>query len=186
MAPAGLDKGDAVIGKVGDGGLEDVRLRAEVSIEDEEEFPLGNGIGSLEGPGLKARAVRAVQAYDVEALLAVELHLLLAEVPSVIRGVIQNLNFQLILGVIDSRHLAQQALHHELLIEHGELHGHVGPLLPLPLGPGKVLAVDEVEEEHHEPVEAIACKADEHQEVGDQPNEAEPGKLTAVGGGECV
>ena len=174
MPPARLHERHLLIGKIGHHHPEDIHVRTKIRIQDEQEIAASHLASSAERTGLVARAVGAMQAFDVKPLSAVVLHLLLAYIPSIIGGVIENLNLKLILRVIDTRHLSEQPLHHVALVKHGELDCDHGQLIPHPGGHGHIAAVFQVEQHHQQSVEPIPRHAYHHQKIGNKPCHTEP------------
>ena len=141
VAPAGLDEAHAFIRKEVDGLLQEVRFRNEVGVQNQQELPFGHLGGRFQRAGLEARAVRAVDAYGVKAAGLQFLHLAVALLRGVIRGIVQNLDFQLVLRIIQGRYRFQKAVHDEFFIEHGKLDRNDGQFLEMGLGLGLVVAV---------------------------------------------
>ena len=103
MAPTALYEPDLLVhDEVGNGLEEEVFLRDEVRIEDGEEFTLGNFHTFLEGAGLEILAVRAVDELDVVTTGGEFSDFLLGNFVAFVGRIVQNLNFVLVLGVVDS------------------------------------------------------------------------------------
>jgi len=88
----------------------------------------------------------------------------------VVCRIVQNLDFQLILRIIQSGYGFQKAVHDELLIEHGELDRHDGQFLEACFGLGLVITVLPVQVNDAQAVEAISCQADEDQKIAQKPD----------------
>ena len=154
MAPAGLDEAHAFIREEMDGFLQ--RFRNEVGVQNQQEFALGHLGGRFQRAGLEARAVRAVDADGVKAAGLQFLHLAVALFRGVVCGIVQNLDFQLVLRIIQSGYGFQKAVHDELLIEHGELDRNDGQFLEAGLGLGLVVAVLPVQVNDAQAVKAVS------------------------------
>lgn len=68
MLPARLNEADFVVGEVVDGFLEDVWVRDEIGVEDEEVFSFGELGAVLESSCFEAGAVGAVNVIDIKSL----------------------------------------------------------------------------------------------------------------------
>lgn len=122
VAPAALDQANLVVHhQVGDGLEEEVLLGHEVRVEDGEEVALRDGHGFLEGAGLVFGTVRAVDKLDVVALGGKFFDLLLGDFVAFVGGVVQNLDFVLVLGVVDSAHGLEEAFDAVGFVKDGEL-----------------------------------------------------------------
>ena len=102
VTPAALDKADLRIhDQVRDGLQEEVFFRNEVGIEDGEEFTLCNCHAFLEGASLEVLAVRAVDELDVITAGGEFSNFLFGDFVAFVRRVVQDLDFVLVLGVVD-------------------------------------------------------------------------------------
>ena len=127
VAPAALDKSNLFVHhQVGDGLEEEVLLGHEVRVEYGEEIALGNLHGFLESAGLEFGTVRAVDKLDVVTLGGQFFHLFLGYFVALVGGIVQNLDFVLVLGVVDCADRLQQSLHAVGLVKHGQLGGNLG------------------------------------------------------------
>ena len=102
VAPASLDETDFLIhDEVGNRLQEEVFLGNEIGIEDGEEFTLGDFHTFLEGASLEILAVRAVDKLDVITTCSKFSDFFLRDFVAFVRGVVQDLDFVLVLGVVD-------------------------------------------------------------------------------------
>ena len=106
--------------------LEDVGLRQEVGVEDQDELALGRAQAVLERAGLEAGAVGAVDVLDVEVGVArAELgDLALADLLRLVGGVVEHLDLEAVARVADGGDGVEQPLDHVHLVEERQLHGH--------------------------------------------------------------
>ena len=98
------------------------------------------------------------------------MHLAVALFRGVVCGIVQNLDFQLVLRIIQSGYGFQKAVHDELLIEHGELDCNDGQFLEAGLGLGLVVAVLPVQVNDAQAVKAVSGQADENQKIAQEPD----------------
>ena len=102
VAPASLDETDFLVhDEVGNRLQEEVFFRNEVGIEDGEEFTLCNCHAFLEGACLEVLAVCAVDELDVVTTGREFSNFLLGDFVAFVRGVIQDLDFVLVFGVVN-------------------------------------------------------------------------------------
>ena len=122
VAPASLDETDFLIhDEVGNRLQEEVFLGNEIGIEDGEEFTLGDFHTFLEGASLEILAVRAVDKLDVITTCSKFSDFFLCDFVAFVRGVVQDLDFVLVLGVVDSAHGLEEAFDAVGFVEYGQL-----------------------------------------------------------------
>ena len=103
MTPATLDKSDLrVHDKIRNCLEEEVLFGDEVGIEDGEEFSLCDFHAFLECTGLEILTVRAVNELDIVAAGGEFCNFSFGDFVTFVRGVVQNLNFVFVLGIVDS------------------------------------------------------------------------------------
>ena len=168
VVPAALDEGDPGIGEMGHRLAQEVPGGQEVGVEHGHELALGRLQAVLQGPGLVAGAVGAVQVGDVEAEGPVLGAHRLGHLDGLVRGVVQHLDLQLVLGPVHAHHVVQQALHHVHFVEHRQLHRHHGEKIRPALRGRRVVLVAEVEEQHPKPMSTINAQNTQDREVGPQ------------------
>ena len=129
VAPAALDQANLFVHhQVGDGLEEEVLLGDEVGVEDGQEFTLGNLHGFFKGAGLEFGTVGAVDELDVVALGCEFFNLLLGDFVAFVSGVVQHLDFVLVLGVVDGADGFEQAFDAVGFVKDGELCGDLGEI----------------------------------------------------------
>jgi hypothetical protein len=171
MAPAGLDHADLGIGKEMDRLHEEVGRRDEIGVEDEDELA-GAGIETaLEGAGLEAGAVHAVDVLDVEAFGPEALDLGLGDVAGFVGGIVENLDLEEVFRVIELGDAIEEALDDVELVKDGELDGDAGEGIEVADGAWDVFAMLEEEVNDDVTVNAVHAEAKENGEVADSPNE---------------
>ncbi len=127
VAPASLDQANLLVHhQVGDGFQEEVLLGDKVRVENGQEIALGYLHGLFEGTRLEFGAVGTVDKLDVVALGCQFFDLFLRYFVAFVGGVVQNLNFVLVLGVVDGADCLQQSFHAVGFVEHGKLGGNLG------------------------------------------------------------
>ena len=104
---------------------EEVFLRDEVRIEDGEEFTLGHFHTFLEGAGLEILAVRAVDELDVVTTGGEFSDFLLGNFVAFVGRIVQNLNFVLVLGVVDSADCFQKSFDAVGFVKYRKLGGYL-------------------------------------------------------------
>ena len=152
------------------GLLQKVGFRDEIGVQDQQEFPLGHLGGRFQRSGLETGAVRAVNADGVKAAGLQFLHLPVTLFRRIVRGIVQNLDFQLVLGVIQGGDGFQKAVHNELFIEHGKLDRDHGKLPEAGFGLRLVVAVLPVKVNDGEAVKTVAGEAYEDQKIAQEPD----------------
>ena len=101
VAPAALDEPDLrVHHEVWDGLEKEIFFRNEVGIKNGEEFTLCDCHAFLEGAGLEVLAVGAVDELDVVTTCGKFCDFSLGDFVALVRGVVQDLDFMLVLGVV--------------------------------------------------------------------------------------
>ena len=129
VAPAALDQANLFVHhQVGDGLEEEVLLGDEVGVEDGQEFTLGNLHSFFKGAGLEFGTVGAVDELDVVALGCEFFDLLLGDFVAFVSGVVQHLDFVLVLGVVDGADGFEQAFDAVGFVKDGELCGDLGEI----------------------------------------------------------
>src|SRR4029079_15269101 len=92
VSPSCLDQGRALVREMVDHLLEQLRLRKEVRIEDQQKLALRGWSRRFQGTRLEAGAIGAVAVFDVQALGAKLFHLFLARGARLVRRVIEDLD----------------------------------------------------------------------------------------------
>lgn len=129
VAPAALDQANFFVHhQVGDGLEEEVLLGHEVGVENREEFALGHFHCFFKGASLEFGAVRAVDELDVVTLGGEFCNFLLGDFVAFVGGVIQHLDFVLVLGVVDGADGFEQTLNAVGFVKDGELCGDLGEI----------------------------------------------------------
>ena len=122
VAPTALDETDFLVhDEVGDRLQEEVFFRNEVGIEDGEEFTLCNGHAFLEGASLEVLAVRAVDELDVVTTGGEFSNFLLGDFVAFVRRVVQDLDFVLVLGVVDGADSLEESFYAVGFVKNREL-----------------------------------------------------------------
>ncbi len=165
MTPAHLDHPDLRVAELAERLLEDVGGGHEVGVEDQHELAPGDPEPLVEGAGLEAAAVCAVQVMDGETLGAIALHRPPRERACLVGRVVEHLDLEQLLRVADAAHRVQQPVHHVHLVEDGELDRDRRKALREGNGEGAASPVPEVEPHHEVPVGAQDGQDDQGDEV---------------------
>ena len=190
VGPAGLDHADGGLGEVVDDLHEPVARGDEVGVEDGDELAASGAEAGVEGSGLVAVAVFAVEVVDGlggEAPVAggVALDDVSGYGGGLVGGVVEDLDFEAVAGVVEAAAGVDEAADDELLVEDGELDGDEGKFALGEAGyglvpAGGVLLVAEVEPDELVAVEAEEGQDDHDEEVGDEEGVVEGGELVEV------
>ena len=131
VGPAGLDHADAGLGEVVDDAEEPVGWGDEVGVEDGDELALGGFEAFFEGAGFVAVAVGAVEIVDGLGGEAFGAGGVAGDdgggdVFGFVGGVVEDLDFEAVAGVVETADGVEEAVDDELLVEDGELDGDEG------------------------------------------------------------
>ena len=122
VAPATLDKANLrVHDQVRNRLQEEVLLGNEVGIEDGEEFALSDGHAFLECTSLVVLAVGAVEELDIVTTSGKFCDFPLRDLVALVRRVVQDLDFVLVLGVVDGADGFEETFNAVGFVENREL-----------------------------------------------------------------
>ena len=145
--------------------LQEMLVGDEVGVKDGDELALGHFHPFLQRAGLVALAVLAVQVGDVHALGLVLLDAARGDGHGLVGGIVQDLYFQELPGIIHFHYRVDQALGHVHLVVHRQLDGHPRQFLELALGLGRGLLVLIVQIDHKIAVRAENGQDRKHHEI---------------------
>ncbi len=150
----------------------------EVGVEDGDELASSNFEAFVEGSGLVAVAVGAVEVDDglgrhAGEAAGVALDDLAGDLAGFVGGVVEDLDFEAVARVVDAADGFDEALDDELLVEDGELDGDEGELaFGEPCGrlapPGGFLLIPHVEPDELVAMDSVEGEDDHDDEVGNQ------------------
>ena len=162
--------------EVGYRGLQKIRRRQEVGVEDGNEFALGREEALGQGARLVTPSMAAPDVSDVMAGRPESGHQIGRERGGFVGRIVQDLDFVAIVGIIERANGQQKPLHHVLLVEDGQLGGDHGQGTISRLGGGPDTVVRRscgpaMPEHHHDQdigVQAVEKQADRRGHVDDQ------------------
>ncbi len=131
VAPAGLDHADLGVGKIVHGAFEDIRVRDEVRVEDEDKLALCRLEPVFQGASLEARAVGAVDVRDVETADHKFADELGGELAGFVGGVVEHLHVDQVLRVVELGNGFQEPLDDVEFVKDGQLNGDARQLVQL-------------------------------------------------------
>ena len=126
VRPARLHHTDSGIGKVVHDLHEPFPGRHEIGIENGNELTLCHPQALIQSSCFEAMAIDAVNVDNSVSEGLIKLHGRLGNFYRAVGGVVQNLNFQLVCGIIQVAAGLDQPVNDELLVEDGELHRDAG------------------------------------------------------------
>src|SRR5579862_203963 len=170
VAPAGLEHPDFGVGEMVDRVLQDIGMRHEVGVEDEDELALAGIQTGLQGSGLEALSVDAVNKFRLEPFLPQLQDAGGGDVPGVVGRVIQNLNLKKFPGIVERGHRLQEALDDVILIIYRELDGDLWQGREDAPGDRKIFAVLEEEVDDRVAMKAVKRQPDEDDQITSSPN----------------
>jgi len=134
VGPAGLDHADAGVGELVDDAADPVGPGDEVGVEDGDEIALGDFEAFLEGSGLEAVAVGAMDVVDglgrkSFGASGIALHDGLGDDGGFVGGVVEELDLEAVARVVEAAAGVDEAVDNELLVIDGELDGDEGELI---------------------------------------------------------
>ena len=145
VRPARLHHADLGLGKVVDHLHQPVGRRNKVGVEDGDELALGHFESGVEGPGLEAVPVGAVNIDDVVPESGVAVDDCRGHLAGFVGGVVEHLDLELLARVFHGADRLDQPVDHKLLVEDGQLDGDPRQFVERPRRVGVVvLAVLEV------------------------------------------
>ena len=106
--------------------LKQIRWRKEVRVEDEKEISGSRRHGLLECSGFEPRAIVTVTQQDIKPTLFETCGTFFTGSLGLVRGVVENLDLQLVLRIIKQAHGFEEPVDDEDLIVDGQLHGDLG------------------------------------------------------------
>jgi len=128
VAPSRLHHPQGLVGhQVGHGPAQEIGAGQEVGVEDGQQLTPGAGGARLQGAGLEAGALPAVQVVDVQAPAAVVGHPLGDDLRRLIVGVVQHLDLQAVPGVVQAADGIDEPPGHVHLVVQWQLDGDQGP-----------------------------------------------------------
>jgi len=119
MLPADLHHADPFVSKEVDRAPQELRGWHEVRVEHRHQFAMRDLQSFLEGTGLVSLPAAPVEVGDVHTLLPEPGDLGPGDALRLVRGVVQDLDFEPVAGVVDAGDRVDQALHDIHLIEDG-------------------------------------------------------------------
>ncbi len=181
MSPAALHQPDLRIHHhIGNCLEQKIFLGNEVRVKNCEEFPFGDFHAGLERSRLEIFSVCSVDELDVVAFRLLLRDFPLGDFVAFVRGIVEHLDFVLVLRVVDGAHGIDQAFHAVRFVEDGELGRDHGKLVHLvvPVKLQQVLAVGKAhpaavfQEKVDAPIaiETIDDKTDSGDDVNDKKN----------------
>ena len=176
VIPADLDHADDGVGEVVDGAFEDAGSGDEVGVEYGDEVALGDFESGVEGTGLEADAVDAMDVTDIVPAVAHAAGALPGDVGALVGGIVEDLDFELIGGVVDVAGGLDDALSDEILVVHRELDGDDGEIGEASACAGEASACAVVEPDEPVAVEAVDADEQEDKQVGGGEGPAEGGR----------
>jgi hypothetical protein len=166
VVPADLDHADLVILEVVDDVLEHVARGDEVGVENGDELAGGILEAGLECAGLVSGAVAAVDELDGIALGGPFLAGTAGDFGRVVGGIVEDLDLELVEGVVEEAGGLDDALGDVVLVVHGELDGDAGEVGELAGGFVGVVAVLAIEVDEDVAVQAVEGYSAEDGGVG--------------------
>ena len=170
MTPAGLHEGNFIVGEMVDRFLEKIGVGNEVGVEDENIISLGLVHPVFESPGLISGAVGAMQAGGIKTLVAKAGGPGPGNFDGLVGGVVEDLDFELVLGVVEGGHGIEEAIDDMHLVEDGKLNGDEGHFLELAVGHGAFTPVFEVEIKDGQAVKAETGKGEKDGGIKSKPD----------------
>ena len=123
VGPAGLHHADLRLGEVVDDLHEPVGRRDKIGVEDGDELAFGDFEAGVEGSGLEAMTIGAMDVHDGVAESGIARDDGGSDLLGFVGGVVEDLDFQLVARVFHGADGFDEAIDHKLLIEDGQLHG---------------------------------------------------------------
>ena len=175
VLPADLHHPHPLVGEELHGAQEEIGAGDEVRIEHRDQLAARDLQPFLQGAGLVAAAVVAVDVGDVQALLAQPRDPRAGDALRLVRRIVEHLDFQPVSRILDPRHRLDQTLDDIHFIVQGELDGDAGEDLELPLRRRQVPLVLVEQVRHHVPVRPVDREDEQDQEIRCEKQRLHPG-----------
>jgi len=173
VGPASLHDCHPRVGEVMHRALEKVGMGHEVGVEDGHDVGLGGAQPVLQRAGFEAATVGSVDVLHVEAAVGPVRHRLLHDAHRLVGGIVQDLNVELVFGVVQLAGGVEDPGAHVHLVVHGELHRDHGQFIEMARRRHPIVAVLAEEVEVVKPTQPVGAQEDKDTEVDEQNDQVE-------------